>query len=696
MVARPEILFPLFGDLTRLDGIGPKLAQILPKAGLAYPKDLIFHLPNAVIDRRPRKTIDGIITPTIATVEVEIGMHNPAGRKGRPHRIFVHDHAVEFQLVFFNASKDWLAKTYPSGQRRLISGRVEMYDGMLQMTHPDFSLPPHQAELIPNFDPQYPLTAGVTGRVMRRAIEGSMALAPDLVEWIDPNLISQKGWPKWREALEIAHNPTGVDDASAAHPARERLAYDEFLSHQATLALAREHTRKQSGRSTMGDDRLRDIVLKSLPFSPTGAQLRAVNEIATDLAGPLRMNRLLQGDVGSGKTLVALLAALIAVEAGGQAAIMAPTEILARQHLLGLEPFLSETNVSIDILTGRSKSATRADTLARLANGDTNILVGTHALFQDDVKFNDLRLAIVDEQHRFGVHQRMELGRKGPSTDVLVMTATPIPRSLELSHYGDMELSVLDEKPPGRKPIDTVLVPSERRDTVVERMKAAIADGKQAYWVCPLVTESEVKEATAAEARFKDLRGKFEEGVVGLVHGQMAPAEKDEAMRKFVAGETRLLVATTIIEVGVDVANASIMVIEGAQMFGLAQLHQLRGRVGRGENASSCLLMYDQPLTQNATARLSIMRETNDGFRIAEEDLRIRGAGDLLGAAQAGLPRFQIGDPETQTALLKIAQSDARALVSQDPNLTSARGKALRVLLHLMEREKSFAMLSVG
>ncbi len=696
MALRPEILFPLFSDLTTLDGIGPKLGQLLIKAGINHPKDLLFHLPNAVIDRRPRATLQGMPTPGIATVEIEIGMHHPSPRKGRPYRIFAHDAACEFQLVFFNAAKDWLATTYPSGQRRVVSGRVEMYDGMIQMTHPDYALAPNEVDQIPPFEPQYQLTAGVTGRVMRRAVDGSVARAPKLDEWIDPSLLAQKAWPDWETAVAAAHEPKSTYDASPSHPARERLAYDEFLSHQATLALAREHARKKPGQETVGDARLRKLVLDSLPFTPTGAQTRAVAEIATDLGKPERMNRLLQGDVGSGKTLVALLAALIAVEAGGQAVIMAPTEVLARQHLLGLEPLLEGTGVDIDILTGRTKSGARADTLGRIENGDTGIVVGTHALFQSDVTFKDLRLAIVDEQHRFGVHQRMALGQKGDAVDVLVMTATPIPRSLELSQYGDMALSVLDEKPPGRKPIDTVLVPAERRDDVVERMKSALADGKQAYWVCPLVSESETIEATAAEARFKDLRAKLGEDVVGLVHGQLPPAEKDEAMRRFTSGETRLLVATTIIEVGVDVPNASIMVIEGAQSFGLAQLHQLRGRVGRGSDASSCLLLYDAPLTNTATARLKIMRETNDGFRIAEEDLAIRGAGDLLGAAQSGLPRFKIADPETQTALMETAQKDARTLITKDPKLTTPRGKALRVLLHLMEREKSFTMLSVG
>ena len=696
MAARPEILFPLFSALTGLDGIGPKLAENLTKAGLEKPRDLLFHLPGGVIDRRIRPTLQGVPAPTVATVEVEVGLHKPATRKGRPYRVFVTDSACEFQLVFFNPRKDWLARALPHGARRIVSGKIELFDGMLQMVHPDYILAPDEADELPEYEPVYPLTAGITQKTMRRAAEGALALAPELAEWIDPGLMADKGWPGWADALASAHAPTSASDVSPDTPARQRLAYDEFLSHQATLALARSKRRAKPGRATTGDGTRAEKILAALPYTPTGAQLRAVDEITADMAAPTRMNRLLQGDVGSGKTLVALLAGVAAVEAGGQAAIMAPTEILARQHLLGLEPLADAAGLTLDILTGRDKGAERTAKLDRLASGATHILIGTHALFQADVEFADLRLAVVDEQHRFGVHQRMQLGQKGAAADILVMTATPIPRSLELTHYGDMDLSVLDEKPPGRQPVETVLISAEKLDAVVERMKAAIESGRQAYWVCPLVSESEVREATAAEARFKDLSGKLGATNVGLVHGQLPSADKDAAMRRFAAGDTRLLVATTVIEVGVDVPNASIMVIEGAQAFGLAQLHQLRGRVGRGSDASTCLLMYDPPLGETATARLSIMRETNDGFHIAEEDLRLRGAGDVLGAAQSGMPRFQIADPETQTNLMKTAQTDARALLERDPDLTSDRGQALRVLLHLMERDKSFSMISVG
>ncbi|WP_316014156.1 ATP-dependent DNA helicase RecG, partial [Roseobacter sp. HKCCA0434] len=445
-----------------------------------------------------------------------------------------------------------------------------------------------------------------------------------------------------------------------------------------------------------GDGRLRAQVLAALPYAPTGAQTRAVAEITGDMAAPIRMNRLLQGDVGAGKTLVALLAMLAAVEAGGQAALMAPTEILARQHLEALAPLAEGQGIRLDILTGRDKGPVRQEKLAALAEGRIHILVGTHALFQSDVTFADLRLAIIDEQHRFGVRERMSLGEKGRAVDILVMTATPIPRSLSLAQYGDMDLSVLDEKPPGRKPVETALVSSERMEQVVTRLRAAIAEGRQAYWVCPLVEESEVVEMAAAEERFRALRLALGEGVVGLVHGRLPPAEKDAAMADFVAGRTRVLVATTVIEVGVNVPAASIMVIEQAERFGLAQLHQLRGRVGRGAEKSTCLLMYQPPLGDTARARLEIMRETEDGFRIADEDLRLRGAGDVLGTAQSGLPRFRIADLERQTALLALAQKEARLLLDRDPELAGERGEAVRTMLYLMEQDRAIRLLTVG
>lgn len=696
MSGRPEHLFPLFGALTNLDGIGPKTAQVFESAGIEKPRDILFTIPVSGVDRHRRASIREVVAPAVVTVEVEIGPHYPPQTKGRPYRVHVTDSETTFQLVFFHARGDYLKKQLPTGQRRVVSGKIEIFDSIAQMVHPDHMLPLDDADDIPMFEPVYPLHAGITQKLMSKASRDAIAKAPFLKEWIDPALKAQEKWPDWHDALEMVHNPQSTVDLSPHHPARQRLAYDELMAHQLTLALARSVARRGKGRASKATGVLQQRVLAALPYTATGAQNRAIAEITADLSNPSRMNRLLQGDVGSGKTLVALMALLAVVEAGGQGVMMAPTEILARQHLEGLRPLAEDAGVVLEILSGRDKGSERQNKLAALAAGDIQILVGTHAVFQKDVFFHDLRLAIIDEQHRFGVAQRMELGAKGQAVDVLVMTATPIPRSLALAQYGDMDVSTLNEKPPGRTPVQTALIATNRIDEVIAKLQHAVADGRQAYWVCPLVEESETLDLIAAEERFKRLRTVFGEGVVGLVHGQMPAADKDAAMARFVAGETKVLVATTVIEVGVNVPNASIMLIERAETFGLAQLHQLRGRVGRGAAASTCLLMYQSPLSETAKRRLEILRETEDGFRVSEEDLAMRGAGDVIGTAQSGLPRFRIADLERQAGLMELAQSDARKLLHNDPTLESARGQAARTLLWLMEQDKAIRLISVG
>ena len=696
MTGRPEILFPLFGEITTLAGIGPRSAGFLGAMGITRPRDLIFTLPQGGVDRRRRLSIRDAVLPAVVTVAVTVGRHQPPRQKGKPYWITVEDGAVAFQVVYFHQKADYLQRLLPFGQRRILSGRVELFDGIGRMVHPDHVLREEEADTIPAFEPVYPLTAGLTQKVMWKATRAALALVPELPEWADGALVRREAWPGWAEAMRQAHAPQSSVELSPNDPARQRLAYDEFFAHQVTLALARARARRGKGRVTQGDGSLRARALAALPYAPTIAQERAVAEIAADMAAPARMNRLLQGDVGSGKTLVAFLALLIAVEAGGQGVMMAPTEILARQHHEGLRDLAASVGVRLEILTGRDKGQEREAKLAALARGEIGILVGTHAVFQKDVAFADLRLAIVDEQHRFGVAQRMELGFKGDQVDVLVMTATPIPRSLALAQYGDMDLSVLDEKPPGRTPVATALVPMTRLDEMVAHLRRAVAEGKQAYWVCPLVEESETTDLTAAQERFVRLRAALGEAEVGLVHGQLPPPEKDAAMARFVAGETKVLVATTVIEVGVNVPNASIMVIERAETFGLAQLHQLRGRVGRGAARSACTLLYQPPLGEAARRRLEILRDTEDGFRIAEEDLAMRGAGDVIGTAQSGLPRFRIADVERQAGLMQVAQDDARKLLQEDPELTGPRGQAVRVLLWLMEQDRAFRMIGVG
>lgn len=693
---RPEVLFPLFAPARSLPGIGPRLEALVEK--LAGPKvvDLLWHLPSGLIDRRNRPAIAEVRDGDIATMEVTVGLHIPPRTKRLPYRVHVFDDTGEMQIVFFNARPEHVAKLLPEGQRRIVSGRVEFYQGAPQMTHPDHMIGLDELADLPLLEPVYPLTAGLPLKAIQKAIRGALPRLPDLPEWQDGPWLKARGWAPWKNSLVAAHEPQSSADLESDASARARLAYDELLANQLALGLVRLRMRRLPGRSIAGDGHLRKKVEAALPFALTGAQLRALAEISTDMKSEHRMLRLLQGDVGSGKTVVALLAMLNAVEAGFQAAMMAPTEILARQHYTTLAPLCTAAGIRLELLTGREKGKRREDILMALANGDIDILVGTHALFQGDVTFSDLAFAVVDEQHRFGVHQRLMLTSKGGTgTDVLVMTATPIPRTLTLTAYGDMDVSKLDEKPPGRKPVDTRALPLDRLNDVVAGLNRALARGDQVYWVCPLVEESDEVDAAAAEERHRHLQSIFGEKV-GLVHGRMKAADKDAVMARFQAGEIRILVATTVIEVGVNVPTATVMVIEHAERFGLAQLHQLRGRVGRGGDKSSCLLLYQAPLGETAAARIKIMRETEDGFRIAEEDLRLRGAGELLGTRQSGLPSFRLANIETQQELLAAAYDDARLILDRDTELESPRGQALRILLYLFERDEAIRYLRSG
>ena len=695
-MSRPIQLFPLFAELETLSGLGPKSVKNFAALGITIPRDLLFLLPHSGVDRSRKSSLRDVALPATVTVEVEVGLHFPPPSRGRPYRIMVRDAKLDFILVYFHAKGEFLQALLPTGQRRIVSGKVELFDGVAQMPHPDHVLRVEEAAQLPLFEPVYPLVAGITQKLVAKGVAASLDRTPDLPEWIDPGQLARESWPGWRSALVSVHAPQGPQDLVPTAPARQRLAYDELFAHQLTLSLARASLRRGKGQSSTGTGLLQAKILKSLPYPLTGAQTRAVAEIAGDLQSPLKMNRLLQGDVGSGKTLVAFLALLIAVEAGGQGVMMAPTELLARQHFEALAPLARAADVRLELLTGRDKGLDRQSKLEDLAMGRIPLLVGTHAVFQKDVAFHDLRLAVVDEQHRFGVTQRMELGAKGQAADVLVMTATPIPRSLALASFGDMDVSVLDEKPPGRKPIKTALIPSARLDEVVDHLRQAVAEGRQAYWVCPLVEDSEVMDYASAEARFAALRAALGEDVVAMVHGQLPPAEKDAAMARFASGQAKVLVATTVIEVGVNVPNATIMVVERAEIFGLAQLHQLRGRVGRGSAESTCLLMYQAPLSETGRRRLQVIRDTEDGFRIAEEDLAMRGAGDLIGTAQSGLPRFRVADLERQSALMAVAQSDARKLLHDDPELQSDRGRAARILLWLLDQDRAIRLISIG
>jgi ATP-dependent DNA helicase RecG len=598
-------------------------------------------------------------------------------------------------LTYFNVKGDYLTRLLPIGAERVISGRVEFYNGAPQIAHPDLVLRPDELDRLKPIEPVYPLTAGLASRVVQRAVATALDRAPDLPEWIDRALAERRVWPSWADAVHRVHSPTGEADLSPTGSARERLAYDEVFASQLAVALVRARRHRAKGRAIVGSGALTGRVEAGLGFALTGAQRLAIAEIAADMAQPRRMMRLLQGDVGSGKTVVALLAMLIAVENGGQAALMAPTEILARQHHATLQRHAAAAHVELGLLTGREKGRARASMLASLASGLTPVVVGTHALLQPDVEFRDLALVVIDEQHRFGVEQRLALSAKGHDADNLLMSATPIPRTLMMTAYGDLEVSRLTEKPPGRRPVDTRTVALERLDDVVEAVGRALGQKTKVYWICPMVEESETADLAAVEERHRAL-APLAPGHVGLVHGRMKAQDKDHAMAAFAGGEMDLLVATTVIEVGVDVPDATVMVIEHAERFGLAQLHQLRGRVGRGDKPSTCLLLYQSSLGAVAKRRLEILRETEDGFRIAEEDLRLRGAGEVLGTRQSGLPSLRLADLAAHEELIAIAHDDARLVLERDPHLESERGHALRVLLYLFRRDEAVQYLRAG
>lgn len=692
MSQRPFILDPLFRSVSILNGVGPRTVKLYEKlTGGTKLLDVLFHKP---IDSVTRKFVPSIMSAKIGdtvAVKVIIEKHTPPERKSQPYRIRARDESGFIELAFFHAQGGWVEKLYPIDKEMMIAGQIDDFKGGRQITHPDIldTDTPERTEVI------YPLTAGLSNKMLRKTVLMALDQTPALPEWIDATHVTRMGWNDWKSSMTALHHPQAPSDLEPTTKTRERLAYDEFLANQLTLAILRLKQRKLKGRSFPTNGVMRQKLMQNLPWQLTPYQIEALKDIDADMAEPHKMLRLLQGDVGSGKTIVAALAMMNAVDGGAQAAIMAPTEILARQHAETLKPYFDAAGIRFATLTGRNKGKVREDILSTIANGSAKIIIGTHALFQDGVEFADLGLVVIDEQHRFGVHQRLTLSNKGAGTDVLVMTATPIPRTLALTAYGDMEVSRITGKPAGRKPIDTRLIPTESLDDMIGRLGAQIKQGVQVYWVCPLVEESEILDLAAAEERYLLLQ-QFFGSKVGLIHGRMKPADKDAVMEKFACGDISILVATTVIEVGVNVPNATIMVIEHAERFGLAQLHQLRGRVGRGHQQSYCFLVYASPLNNTAKERLKILRETEDGFLIAEKDLQLRGSGEVLGTKQSGLAEFRLADLGAHADLLISARQDAALILSKDPDLKSQRGEALRTLLYLFERDQAISFLKAG
>ncbi len=686
---RPEILYPLFADINTLKGVGERTHKLL--ANLVNGDkivNLLWHLPSNIIDRTYSPRLNNVIAGRICTIAVKVVEHIPPKTSKQPYRVIVEDETDQLTLIFFKVYAQSITKALPIGSTRVISGKPESFNGQLQMPHPDYIVRPEEIAKVLGMETVYPLTAGITNKMMGKYMQQVLAKLPNFSEWLDDKFLAQQKWRSFNDAIIKIHNPKYLTDLDISSAERTRLAYDELLANQLALALVRKKIKKQKGRILCGNGELRKKTLDKLPFNLTQAQQNVLEEIYNDQGQPYRMLRLLQGDVGSGKTIVALLSMLNAVECNSQAAIMAPTEILAKQHMETVKPLCENIGVKVALLTGKTKTKERKEIIDKLQNGDIDILIGTHALFQEGVIFKDLAFVVVDEQHRFGVHQRLALSEKGNMADILVMTATPIPRTLVLTAYGDMEYSKIDQVPEGRKPVDTRVLPLTKLNEVAEALKRKIETGTQAYWVCPLVEESEKSDLAAAEERFSSLQKIFGDKV-GLVHGKMKEKDKDAVMERFKNGEIKLLVATTVIEVGVNVPQATIMIIEHAERFGLAQLHQLRGRIKRGFEASTCMLMYNYPLSETAKERLNIMRDSEDGFMIAEKDLELRGGGEILGTKQSGFINFKIANMEVHKNLLHIANQDAKLILEMDPKLETKRGQALRTLLYLFEKDDS-------
>ena len=706
---RPPEIFQLFAATTSLAGVGAKLASVLEKRVGSYVIDVLRHLPIGLIDRRQRPALDAVVDGSMATIEILIIKHDrpPRGTR-RPYRVFCQNDTGELELVFFHAHNDYIAKQLPIGERRIVSGRVELFQGRVQMAHPDHIVVPEHSASMPLLEPVYPLTAGLTPKILRRTIADALKRIPDLPEWIPAPIMAEHNWPNFADAMRAVHAPQSETDLLPTSPARARLAFDELLANQLALSMVRRQASDTApGRCFAPQGQLLTALTADLPFEMTAAQHAAIGEITADQAAPKRMLRMLQGDVGSGKTLVALAAMLTVAETGAQAALLAPTEVLARQHHASLNALLRPLKMEVGLLLGQGRTnnaaaddalpngvnhapRTRKDTLAAMADGTISLVVGTHALLSDTAIFHDLGLAVIDEQHRFGVRQRILLGEKGRDVDVLVMTATPIPRSLAMTAYGDLDHSRLDEKPVGRLPIDTRAMAKDRLNEIVDGLRRALHDGKRAYWICPLVDESDKLDIAAAEDRFTALTHALAGIGVALAHGKMKAAERDAAMQAFRTGQAQLLVATTVVEVGVDVPEASIIVIEHAERFGLAQLHQLRGRVGRSTAQSSCLLVYQPPLSETANKRLSVMRDTNDGFVIAEEDLNLRGPGEFLGQRQSGVPEFVLADLAAHRDLLAIAREQAQIMLAGNDM------HHINLLLSLFERDSAVKFLAAG
>ena len=684
---RPKILYKLFSNIISLKGIGPKNAKVIERLCGKYVIDLLFHKPSTYIDRRNSPKIIDLEEGKIATIIVTIDSHSPSFNKRMPYRINCTDNTGSVSIVYFNLRGPYLKKIFPVGRQKVISGKFEKFNDNFQITHPQHVVDIDNLDNVKKIECIYPLTSGLTSKTIQKSINSALINLDPLPEWIPDDKIRTNNWPNWNEAIKKIHNPINTSD-SVNSLFLERLVFDELLAQQLTIRLIKNKISHTQGIALERNNKFINQLEKKLDFSLTNDQLKTIDEISSDQSKPSKMLRLLQGDVGSGKTIVALFAMMQCLENEKRSILMAPTEILAEQHFNTIANIINSMNLTCSLITSSTKEN---------HNFNADILIGTHALFQEKVSFDNIGLVVIDEQHKFGVHQRILLNEKaGNDCDILLMTATPIPRTLELAAYGDTDISKIMEKPKNRKEINTKSINITKVEDLKKSLNKIIDKGEKIYWVCPLVDESEKLQLQSVNERLKDLRNYYNDYSVEIVHGQMQQEDKNSVMQKFKSGKVNILVATSVIEVGIDDPDATVIIIENAERFGLSQLHQLRGRVGRGAKTSTCILLFNGPLTENAKRRIKIMKETNDGFKIAEEDLDIRGAGEILGSKQSGVPNFKLSNLDKHKHLLEEARETAIKTIKDDPQLKSSLGKAQRVLLHLFRNDVAIDYLKTG
>jgi len=693
---RPAHLDLLLSPINKLKGVGPKLQNIINKLGIHLNVHFLWHFPYKIIEKKYYENIHDAPINQLVTLKIEIIKHYPSKFRRQPYRVSCLANETPLDIVYFNARHPVVRSILPVKSIRMISGKLEFFKNKFQITHPSSIENISDIQLLREKEPVYSLTAGLNMKSFIKISNQVLHLLPNLKEWIDERLLKKYNFVSWKEAVKQLHNPNIEDTYSEKNFFRRRLAFDELFAHQLAIFIIRTIDNKKTSIPFTNNNKLKNNLINNLEFKLTNSQLIVINEIQKDLESNHQMIRLLQGDVGSGKTIVALISMLTVIESGFQTTLMAPTSILAYQHYENISKLIQDLPIKIDILTGKDKGKTRIEKLNKINNGDTQIVIGTHALIQDGVNFKKLGLSVIDEQHRFGVYQRMAFNYKGFRPSILVMSATPIPRTLTLAAYGDMDESRLIDKPIGRKPIVTTSLILKKEKNLIERIKKKINNSNDKFfWVCPLIEESQELDLKAATDRYNVLNKIFKKKVM-LIHGQLSEKEKESTMEKFKNEDFRILVATTVIEVGIDIKSATTIIIEHAERFGLAQLHQLRGRVGRNNEESFCVLLHKENLNDTAKKRIHIMTETNDGFLISEEDLKIRGPGEILGKRQSGLPSFNVADLSYDGDLLEEARLYANNIITNDPKLEKDGNKNLKDLLYIQERDTAIRTLSAG